>query len=347
MNIIRALRSASKTAKKYSAQLFADPVINTTGDSALSPGMKTFYDTALLESAKGNTYFAQFGKPQTLPKHNGKKVEWRKWNDFKVSTTPLVEGVTPTGDKLGQTSIEAEIHQYGRYAYVTDVLNLTHLDNVIGDATERFGELGSQTLDIVTRNSIMTEAVKNVLFPRKSDGTAVTARAQLDKTCQLTPQVINKAVTILKKNKAPKIDGSYIGIIHPVTAFDLRESKGWKEAHEYAAVKEIFNGEIGELHGVRFVETDNAKVYTDNCPVGYSVYSTLIFGKDAWGIVKPDGAGLEMIVNQVGSAGASDPLKQRGSVGFKFSTASAVLYPTRLISIETVSAEFGNDDEAN
>ena len=346
MNIIKTLKNEKNTSK-YSIQLFAEPVLNTSGDSALSPGMKTFYDTALLQNAQGNTYFAQFGKNQPLPKHKGKKVEWRKWNEFKVSTIPLQEGITPTGDKLGQTSIEAEIHQYGRYSYVTDVLNLTHLDNVIAGATDLFGELASETLDIVTRNAIMTEAVKNVLFPRKSDGTVVSTRASLDKTCELTPKVINKAATVLKKNKAPKIDGSYIGIIHPAVAFDLRESKGWKEAHEYSATKEIFNGEIGELHGVRFVESGNAKVYTDNCPAGYSVYSTLIFGKDAWGVVKPDGAGLEMIVNQVGTGGASDPLKQRGSVGFKFSTASAVLYPTRLISVETVSAEFGNDDAAN
>lgn len=347
MNIIKSLKSASISAKKYSAQLFADAVLNTTSDSDLSPGMKIFYDTALLQNVGSQTYFAQFGKQQPLPKHRGKKVEWRKWNTFTVSTVPLQEGITPTGDKLGQTSIEAEINQYGRYAYVTDVLSLTHLDDVIGGATELFGDLAAQTMDIVTRNSVMTEAVKNVLFPRKSDGTAVASRDKLDKTCQLTPRVINKAVAILKKNKAPKINGSYIGIIHPSVSFDLRDSDGWKEAHKYAATKEIFNGEIGELHGVRFVESDNAKVYTDNCPVGYSVYSTLVFGKDAWGVVKPDGASLKMIVKQVGSGGADDPLGQRGSVGFKFSTASAVLYPTRLLSIETVSAEFANDDEAN
>lgn len=346
MKIFKSLSSAYNSTKKYHPQLF-DDVLNTTGDSGLSPGMTTYYEALLHKEVASATYFAQFGKQAPLPKHNGKKAQWRKWNDFKVSTTPLVEGVTPTGDKLGQTSIEAEVHQYGRYAYVTDVLNLTHLDDVIGGATELFGELGSQTYDIVTRNAIMTEAVKNVLFPRKSNGTAVTSRTELDKTCQLSPRVINKAVTILKKNKAPKYDNSYIGIVHPVPAFDLRESEGWVDAHKYSATKELFNGEIGELHGTRFVETDNAKVYTDNCPTGFSVYSTLIFGKDAWGVVKPDGAGLKMIVKQVGSSGASDPLEQRGSVGFKFSTASAVLYPTRLISIETVSEEFADDDEAN
>lgn len=86
MNIIKSLKSASISAKKYSAQLFADAVLNTTGDSDLSPGMKIFYDTALLQNVGSQTYFAQFGKQQPLPKHRGKKAEWRKWNTFTVST---------------------------------------------------------------------------------------------------------------------------------------------------------------------------------------------------------------------------------------------------------------------
>lgn len=74
MNIIKSLKSASISAKKYSAQLFADAVLNTTGDSDLSPGMKIFYDTALLQNVGSQTYFAQFGKQQPLPKHRGKKL---------------------------------------------------------------------------------------------------------------------------------------------------------------------------------------------------------------------------------------------------------------------------------
>lgn len=32
-------------------------------------------------------------------------------------------------------------------------------------------------------------------------------------------------------------------------------------AHQYAAATELFSGEIGELHGVRFVETTEAKIF--------------------------------------------------------------------------------------
>ena len=78
--------------------------------------------------------------------------------------------------------------------------------------------------------------------------------------CRLTPEMVNKAATILKKNRVPRINGKYYAVIHPSVAMDLRNSEGWLEAHKYAQPGEIYNGEIGELHGVRFIEDTFAPV---------------------------------------------------------------------------------------
>lgn len=333
---------------KIHIQLFAEPNTNVTTQGELSPEMKTYYDTQLLKNARGSLYYTQFGKKQSLPKRRGKKIEFRKWNTFAVDTTPLTEGVTPNGDKFGATSIEAEIHQFGRYTTYSDVLKLTALDDFIDGAAEEMGALGAETMDIVTRNELLKGT--NVLFAQGADGTKVASRSSLTPTSALTPTVINRAATILKKNKAPKINGSYIALIHPSVAMDLRESDGWVHAHQYAAVKEIFNGEIGELHGVRFIETENTKVWKgsdNNCPQGYSVYGCHFLGKDAYGVIDPEGAGMEMKVKALGSAGTADPLDQRGTVGFKFSTATCILYPERLLRVECVSPSFEDDDETN
>lgn len=333
--------------KTYSIQLFAGNLnTNVTTQESLSPEMKTFYDTQLLQNARSGHYFTQFGKTQPLPKHNGKEAEWRKWNAFAVDTTPLTEGVTPDGDTLKTEYIRAFINQYGRYGAISDVLDMTAIDDVILGATEEFGALGSETMDIVTRNVLV--AGTNVFYAPAADGSTVTTRAGLTATSGLTPFVVNKVATILKKNKAPKINGSYIAIIHPSVAMDLRESDGWVEAHKYSAAKEIFNGEIGELHGVRFIETENTKVWKGSgCPTGYSVYGCLFLGKDAYGVIEPDGAGMEMLVKGKGSGGTSDPLEQRSTVGFKFSTGSVILYPERLIRVECVSPTFKDEDDAN
>ena len=173
--------------------------------------------------------------------------------------------------------------------------------------------------------------------------TAVTSRAGLDTTAKLTPDEVNKAVTLLKKLKAPKIDGKYIAIIHPSVAYDLRSSEAWIEAHKYAGLTELFTGEIGELHGVRFIETTEAKIFNgEGCPVKteadeskgtpavyYSVYATLFLGKDAYGMIDPEGGNLEMIIKDKGQVGG--PLNQFSTLGYKFSSAAKILYEDRMV----------------
>lgn len=246
--------------KKYlfNLQLFAEMNVNVTTANAagndLSPTMKEYYNTELLENARADLFFTQFGEKQPLPKNNGNTVEWRKWATFKKAMNPLTEGVTPDGNKLHMTRIKQSIDQYGDYSTISDRLELEAVDNVILGATEEHGAQAGETLDCVTRNEVITGL--NVMYAGgKSSRSALTANDKI------TPTLINKAATFLKKMKAPKINGKYVCIIHPSVAEDLRESDGWIEVHKYAATTEIFNGEIGELHGVRFVETTEQKVY--------------------------------------------------------------------------------------
>lgn len=239
----------------------ANPETGTKGND-LSPTMKEYYDTELLENAKEELYFNQFGKVQALPEGSGKDVEWRKFDTFGKALTPLTEGVTPDGNTLNMTSVKAHVEQYGDYTTVSDMLDLTAVDDVILSCTEEHGSQAGLTLDTLTRNELCRGV--NVNFaPKVVEGTetAVKYRCELDSTAKLTSTVINKAVTKLKKNKAPKINGKYICIIHPSVSEDLRESEGWIEAHKYASVTEIFNGEIGELHGVRFIESNEAPIF--------------------------------------------------------------------------------------
>lgn len=93
------------------------------------------------------------------------------------------------------------------------------------------------------------------------DYTTVSDMLDLTADCLLTSELVAKAATHLKKMNAPTFDGKYVCIIHPSVAFDLRQDEAWIAAHQYAAARELFSGEIGELHGVRFVETTEAKIY--------------------------------------------------------------------------------------
>lgn len=309
--------------------------VNVTTQESMSPTMKVFYDTTLLENARENMIFTQFGKKQPM---KGNKVEWRKFNTFKKALTPLTEGVIPTGQTFGMTKIEGEITQHGDFTPISDRLELESYDDVIFGATEEMGAAEGETYDTLTRNILVSG---NSVAYCPNGTTAVTSRADITNACILTPAVVNKAATWLKKNKAPKIDGCYVALIHPSVALDLRESAEWKEFHKYNDVAPIFKGEIGMLHGVRFVETNEAKIWKDS---GKAVYATLFLGKDAFGILEPEGEGMEMIIKTKEQIGG--PLNQFGTIGYKFCHGAKILYQERMLRVESGSSS-GDLDEAN
>ena len=242
-------------------QMFADANTQTTG--GLSAEMKTYYGMELLENAKPQLVHNQFAATKPLPVGGGKTVEWRKFGAFDKALKPLTEGVTPDGSGISVSYITKELAQYGDYTTVSDMLDLTAIDDVVLEITDRHGSNMGLTLDTVTRNEI--QQGKQVIYAPKigSDGTKtdVTSRMTLDKDCRMTSELVAKAATQLKKMNAPTFDGKYVCIIHPSVAFDLRQDEAWIAAHQYAAATELFSGEIGELHGVRFVETTEAKIF--------------------------------------------------------------------------------------
>jgi len=260
--------------RKFDLQLFHTPHVDagtpniepinvttqtTTGED-MSPTMKTFYGTSLLENSREKMVFTQLGKKQP---YKGNTIEWRKWNTFAKAMTPLSEGVIPTGQKFGMTAITASTNQHGDYVAISDRLELESYDDVIFGATEEMGAAEGETYDTLTRNILV--AGNSVAYaPTQSGGskTPVSKRDALDSTAVLDPELVAKVATWLKKSKAPTYEGNtYVMVIHPSQAFDLRNSAEWKEFHKYADVAPIFNGEIGTLHGIRFIESNNVKIY--------------------------------------------------------------------------------------
>lgn len=319
--------------------------VNITTQTAtgkdMSPTMKTFYDTSLLENARENMVFTQLGKKQSM---KGNKVEWRKFNTFAPALTPLTEGVIPTGQNFGMTKIEATTTQHGDYVSVSDRLELESYDDVIFGATEEMGAAEGETYDTLTRNILVagTSVAYAPKIAASGAETPVTSRANLDATATLTPKLVAQIVTWLKKNKAPKFEGNtYTMIIHPSQAYDLRQSKEWIEAHKYADVAPIFNGEIGTLHGMRFIESNAVKVVEASS--GVMAYLALAFGKDAFGVLDPEGEGMEMIVKDRSQIGG--PLNQFSTIGYKFNHGAKILYQERMIRVETGSFYSDVDEE--
>lgn len=354
----------------YTNAYTGDAVAASPSTNTLAPELKTFYDTELLENARTEMFYAQFGRKQRLPKNGGTTVEWRKFNTFDRASE-LKEGVIPTGQQFGASSITASISQYGTYTSITDKLEMRAYDNVILAATEEMGASAAATQETLIRDALLVgtnvmycdniDADGNVLSTPTTPATmgaggktGSTGNEVPDGWALLTPTMVNKAVTKMKKDRVPRINGKYYAVIHPSVAYDLRQSKEWIEVHKYAATSEIFNGEIGELHGCRFIEDTFAPIlggsYTYSGSTTYKnksngvTYATYFFGKDGFGIIDPEGGGLEMIIHDKDEIGG--PLNQFSTIGYKFETNGAsILYQERVLRVMSVSSYSATDKE--
>ena len=157
----------------------------------------------------------------------------------------------------------------------------------------------------------------------------------------MTVDMLKRAVRTLKSQNAPKIDGYYVAIVHPSVAYDIMADPEWSEANKYTAgnVNKLFKGEIGEIAGVKIVESTEAKIWKQG---DLSIYGTLVIGKDAYGVTDIEGGGLETIIKPLGSAGTGDPLDQRSTVGWKANHTAEILVNEYMVRIETASSF--NDD---
>jgi N4-gp56 family major capsid protein len=237
-----------------------DQVVNTTTSATagndLSPEMKTFYDKVLIKNATPNLVHDQFGQKKPIPKNGGKTVEFRRYSPLPKATTPLVEAVVPDGKPLNVTTVTATVSQYGDYITLSDMLLLTSIDNNIVESLTLLGDQSGRTLDTVTREVI--NAGTSVQY---GDGT-VSHRYDLDQTNdKMTVVGSNKAARYLKVQNAPKINGSYVAIIHPDVSYDIMQSDKWVDIQKYTTSDKIFRGEIGEIGGVRYVETTESKIF--------------------------------------------------------------------------------------
>lgn len=334
--IIAMIKEQAERRFALVINLFAEGNTNTSNDVALSDGQKTYYSDHLIDLVDPELIHDQFADKYPIPKHGGKTIEFRKYNPLGKQLTPLTEGVTPAGQKLSMSVITAEVDQYGGYVETSDVLDLTNIDPIVVQATEQIASQAGRTLDTITREVLVGGT--NVMYAPKGE-TAVTSRGAVDNSCRLTPAVIRKAVMILKRQNTPKIDNHYVAIIHPDVAHDLMSDPEWIDTHKYEASANIFNGEIGKLAGVRFIENTEAKIFMGEGSGSANVYATMLLGKGAYATTDITGGGLQHIVKGLGSAGTADPLNQRATVGWKAIKTAERLIEQYMLRIESGASE--------
>lgn len=302
---------------------------NVTTDSGLTPLMRTYYSDLMIDLAEPKLVHDQFAQKVPIPQGNGKSVNFHRYAPLPTLTVPLVEGITPDGQKIEVSDIEATVEQYGGYVGISDIVKLTEPDNILLRNNKLLAGQAGRTLDTITREELVTGT--NVRYAGGK-----TSRTALTTADTITVKDIKKAVRDLKKMNAEPVSGGYFaGIISPDVSFDLTEDPDWKYPHQYVDTENIYSNEIGAIAGVRFVETSEAKVFKGAGASSADVFATLIIGDNAYGVTELSGGGLEFIVKQLGSGGTADPLNQRGTTGWKATKAAKILVDEYMVRIES------------
>ena len=107
----------------------------------------------------------------------------------------------------------------------------------------------------------------------------------------------------------------------------------WQDVSKYSNKENIEKGEIGKLHGVKFI--DNTNQFVEG-----GVHGTLIIGRDAYGIVDIEGSRKpKIIIHTAKEGGSADPLEQRNTVAWKVFFTAKRLQELAMVRIETKVTE--------
>lgn len=300
--------------------------------SGLTAENKAFYDRVLLERMTPNLVYLKYGQRRSVPQNEGDTACFRRFECLQPATTALTEGTTPAGTSLTVTKVEATVQQYGDYVTISDKLSETGVDPVLTEAAEVLGDQAALTVDTLVRNAIVSGCTNRQYAGGATSASAITA------TGLLNSNEIKKAVRSLRKNNAhPMADGYYVGIVDPETAYDLQADSLWQDISKYNGGEAIMKGEIGRLHGVRFVRSSNV-VIDETTNTNGALHETMILSKDAYGVPELEASGCRprIIVKNFGSAGSADPLDQRATAGWKVAMACAVLNPLGMVRISHI-----------
>jgi N4-gp56 family major capsid protein len=255
----------------------------------------------------------------------------------------LTEGTTPDATELDSQDYSASLTQYGDRVVITDVIMDTHEDNVLREAVDILGEQAAILIE-KTRFNVL-KACANIIY---SD-TADTQNSDVDKafsllmqrriTRFLKRQLAKPITSVVKSTPAygtESIAPSFVCIVHPDMESDLRAVASFVPTEKYGSMTP-YETEIGKIEDVRYIASTIVQpFYSVGAAIGSTgmvaadstnldVYPMIYLARDAYGIVAFKGANslTPMVVNP--HASDSDPLAQRGHVGWKGYSATIIL----------------------
>lgn len=323
----------------------------TTKYADISQRTAAWAASTMLSHAEPVLVLQKFGMSKPLPKNTADTAKFRRPVPFAAATTPLVEGVTPTAQKMSYEDVTVQLKQYGKPIEITDQVVDMAEDPVLKDASMLAGEQAAETVEAITYGVVKggTSVSYANGTARAQVNTAITLNKQRAVTRSLKAQKAKKITKVLdgsvNYNTSP-IEASFVAVGHTDLEADIRGLAGFTPVAEYGNRKPICAEEIGSVEDVRYIlsadldpfqaagsATLNSMVADDSTNV--DVYPVLFFGREAFGLVPLKGSkAITPRVINPDTVDKSDPMGQRGYVSWKTYFAAVILNETWMHRLE-------------
>jgi N4-gp56 family major capsid protein len=294
--------------------------------SGLSNEVAIYYEKTFLARAEYEYIHKEGAQMRSQPKNEGKTVYFTRHTPLATVTTALSEGANPSENALTASTVSATLGEYGTTVKISRFLSQTSIDQNNKEKIEVIGQNMGETLDELVRNELFTGATVQFAAGKA----ALTAVAASD---VLSANEIRKAVRALETNKARKYQGraSYMGKIGPYTKYDLMGDSTWVNAKTYSDTTDLYRGEIGELYGVRFLNTPNQKTESSTA----TVYSNFIHGSDAFGCIDLEGDKPQLYIIPHTNIDSGNAAGRFSMVSWGASFVSKTLNANWIINVKT------------
>lgn len=236
-------------------------------------------------AAIAQTKFVQFAKPE--PGYGKKKGEsvtlTRLSNIAEPSDGRLTENQIIPEDDLTLTTIAITVSEWGRsipYTSLAEDLSVFSIENMI---QRKLRDQMSLTVDTAAAAAFKQAKVKAIPTGASSlvfdtDGTAsTTATANLS---MFHVEAIRDYM-FGTLNIPPYVDQDYVCLLNTKAKRGIINDPNWEKWHTYTSPDAKFNGELGRVENIRFVEVNHTNALSGSLGTGGVLGEAVFFGDDA------------------------------------------------------------------
>lgn len=300
---------------------------------SISPRTGVMATAQLLKRAENQIVLPRVMQNHPMPKNKSDTMKFRRYSAFAAATTPLTEGVKPSGKTISKTDYTAQLNQYGDYVEITDKIADMHEDPILKEMMAVCGEQAGETIE-------------KIAFGVATGGTNVfyaNGAARVDVNTAISVNKLRAVVRALRANgakpiaemlaaspnyKTEAVGEAFFAFCHTDLEADIRSLTGFTPVEQYGQSAKAVPFEIGKVENIRFVLSRHfaslpnagglkgSMVSTGGSNA--DVYQIVVLGKDAMGSVALKGSdSVHPMVLNPNTPRGGDPLGQLGSVGWK------------------------------